>query len=442
MASKIPETGAGSRKRSSYGIAKIKETPFGQDVSSFFKKLGANLAERNNRLVSERESGNTVAKTFQKVGDYFTGTGEKTLSGEKSRLDSALQSNTFKPSGAPNLQQPSLAPGMPRQAGFVPNPDAQFERLGAGPRPGAEFGSGMTITQNRFGDVGIFDSLGKRAAPGQRFSGGDLGGTPLPAGQSPFFMKMNTSPENMSGTINYTDTFAQDAQRFGMQMENAKNDYRIGDGNPRFFTGPGEPGPGNYGQDSMMSQFRSRRDQLQSSLMDYERKNPLGPNATVGDIISQRAGSKTIRDEIRQIDEQIFGRTELANKIMTALIGKDTAMGVQGMENDAKLTGIDKEGQWNLAIRGLMEGEETKRNNDNIVAGRFDPKTQARDKGFETSLDFEKQAKLEYLKSLLTTGGVQDQASFNSVLRELSGGFGGNTNNITAFMDALEKEEK
>jgi len=386
-------------------------TPFGKHVSGIGKSVVSGIG---NKLSQVQDAKNAIAggvtDKFNQIGRYFGGTTSRDLKKEKKGLDVALDSNTFKPStlspGQP--QAPSPSAGVPRQSGFAPNPDAQFDRLGAGPRPGAELGPDKTITQNRFGEVGLWDKAGKRLDPMQnRVSGGNLGGTPVPAGQETSFMKVGSNP-NGPGVINYTELFNRDAKMAGLAMESAKAGQPPGG----FFTGPGEPGSGNYSQDSMMSQFKGRRDMIQSRLDDFERKNVLGPNASLGDIVNQRIASKGMRDEIKQIDEQIFGRTELANKIMAALIGNKGALDVQSLQNQGGMEKQALDNAGTYGVREMMEQAETGRTAMQIGAGQYAAKTTTPSEKRKSGYNFTKDSGMEAFKHLLQTEGLEAALKF------------------------------
>ena len=259
-----------------------------------------------------------------------------------------------------------------------------------------------------------------------RLSGGNLGGTPLPAGQQTTFNRISVpmpggaaapsggapaqpGASGFTGTTNYTNLFANDAKIDAMRLANAKNDYRIGEGNPRFFTGPGEPGAGNYAPGSATSQFQDRRNLVQAQLDEYNRRNPLASNASVGEIIAHQANTKSMRDEIQHIDEQIFGRTDLANKIMTALIGKDATLGAQALENEGKMGVQALENQSLNDLWTMREGEENKRHGLSLL---FGGKAGAgKDPLADADIDFRKSSGLEMLKYMKENGATQDELS-------------------------------
>ncbi|MCE5199085.1 hypothetical protein LLG39_08920, partial [bacterium] len=209
----------------------------------------------------------------------------------------------------------------------------------------------LTLGNTPSGKVGMFkDGQMLDAGAAQK----ELGVTKAPGS---FIGKMDTS--KMGGTIDYSNKFAQDEELFNARMAAVKRGDPAG---AQFFTGPGEPGPGTYGPNSESSQFRARRDLLSSQVDDFNRKNPITSGMNVGDIISNTLATSQARSEIKHIDEQIFGRTQLSNKIMEALIGKDTALHGQNMKNQGDFATQALENVGIMDARKLMEGSETQRN--------------------------------------------------------------------------------
>jgi len=124
MAQKIPATGPGSRDPKSYGAARLFNTPFAQDVAGVAKKIGSSIASGSNAMIqNEVDQETRASKNLDKVGSYFTGTGQNVLGDEKKRLDLALKSNTSPSS--PTISAPTQvgAPVVnPRQDLFAKKP--------------------------------------------------------------------------------------------------------------------------------------------------------------------------------------------------------------------------------------------------------------------------------------------------------------------------------
>lgn len=250
------------------------------------------------------------------------------------------------------------------------------------PRIGAKLGPGLTLTQDGQGTVSMFNADGTKADPSKaRLSGGNLGGTPLPAGQSPFFMKseaaktlvpqpgtasaipgMQQSPAVTMPGGNWTGMLNQDDAIFKAQMANVGQDYRIGTGNPAFASDP------------MMAQSLARRDSLQASLDTFNRQNPLRPGASVGEIISNRAATAAQRKELEALNADIFGRSDLGTKLQMAILDSLTKKGIAAGENQTALAkqGLENEGQF--ATRSMMEGNENLRHAASLRAGVGQPK--------------------------------------------------------------------
>ncbi|NCC84650.1 MAG: hypothetical protein EOM03_11060 [Clostridia bacterium] len=250
------------------------------------------------------------------------------------------------------------------------------------PRIGAELGPGLTITQDGQGTVSLFNADGTKADPSKiRLSGGNLGGTPLPAGQSPFFMKSEAAkglvpqpgpdsanpgtPQAPAATMlggNMTGMFAQDDAIFKARMANIGKDYRVGAGNPAFANDP------------QMAQLLARRDSLQSSVDTFNRQNPLDRGARVGDIISNRAATHQQRKEIEGLNKDIFGRSDLGTKLQMAMLDSLTKKDISQGENQTTLAkqNMENQGQWDT--RTMMEGNENMRHLANLQAGVGQPK--------------------------------------------------------------------
>ena len=371
----------------------------------------------------ERSLGNVLGDLFRKSGTAISIPGVE-------KDPAALVRSNYDETSWRNLQKPGVpgsATGTSNQS--APGPADLSKALdAAGQKNINRFDpSKLTIGNNEFtGQVGLFKDGQMLDSSKMRLSGGNLGGTPLPAGQQTTFNRISVpmpggaaapsggapaqpGASGFTGTTNYTNLFANDAKIDAMRLANAKNDYRIGEGNPRFFTGPGEPGAGNYAPGSATSQFQDRRNLVQAQLDEYNRRNPLASNASVGEIIAHQANTKSMRDEIQHIDEQIFGRTDLANKIMTALIGKDATLGAQALENEGKMSIQALENQSLNDLWTMREGEENKRHGLSLL---FGGKAGAgKDPLADADIDFRKSSGLEMLKYMKENGATQDELS-------------------------------
>lgn len=361
------------------------------------------------RLTQQPKPGSSTAKTD--IGSMLNSVGhngeERTL---WSVIEPSLRGSAIR---LPGVQQEFKAPGgkydettwrnnagktnMPVDAPSLPAGDTPFiaNRSASGTE---RFDPGkLTLGNTPSGKVGMFkDGQMLDTAAAQK----ELGINRAPGS---FIGKINT--DNLGGTIDFTKQFAQDDKIFKMRMQNGQND-------PQFFTGPGEPGPGTYGPNSEASAFRSRRDMLTAQVDDFNRKNPITSGMSVGDIVSNTLATSQARNEIKHIDEQIFGRTQLSNKIMEALIGKDTTLQAQGMKNQGDFATQQLENIGIMDARRLMEGAETQRNRESIVAGRYAGKGNEDLEKKKTKLDLLKSLGIEGYKGKIAAGDYDGASKF------------------------------
>ena len=330
------------------------------------------------RFFTEDSTGGFKESIFnQTVGAFFRKTGglPPDFFATRGGYDETSWRNPKMPRPTSNGQPAVPTPG-PAQLAAAESAPASRVNLG---------GKTPLLTNTAVGGVGIFDPKGNRMDP---------------SGLTGKMGKMGTLDRDFTGQA------ALDQNVFEMAMARAKDGTLPGG----FFTGPREPGPGTYGENSESMQLRNRRDLLQSRVDQFNRSNSLGPNASVGDIISNAAATKQMRDEIKALDTQIFGRTELSNKIMQALIGKDATLQAQMLENQG---GLDKqllENQGVMDVRKMMETEEGRRHLQTIL---FGGKTTGMDKDplINADIDFRKSSGLEMLKYMKENGKTPDEIS-------------------------------
>ena len=294
----------------------------------------------------------------------------------------------------------------------------------------------LTLGNGPDGKVGMFKD-GKMLDPTKtRLSGGNLGGTPLPAGQSPFFIKsqaaqglvpqpgtasaipgMQQNPAVGMPGGNWTGMLNQDDAIFKARMANVGQDYRIGTGNPAFASDP------------MMAQSLARRDSLQASVDTFNRQNPLRQGASVGDIISNRAATAVQRKEIEGLNADIFGRSDLGTKLQMAILDSLTKKDISRGDNQTTLAkqGLENEGLW--ATRSMMEGNENLRHAAGLEAGVGQPKP-----GEDPFAKVGPNAIQEVLKAQLAANPdmtIEDITSLvNNLRTSLSGKPGGQLTNV------------
>ena len=121
----------------------------------------------------------------------------------------------------------------------------------------------------------------------------------------------------------------------------------------QIFTGPGNAGAGRYDQGSDISRLQSRRSQLESQLANFERSNPISKSMSVSDIVKTAMASSPLRKEMAQIDEQIFGRNDLANKIQQEIIRANAGIAEQQLRNQGSLDLQSVSGQYGLAEQAM-----------------------------------------------------------------------------------------
>ena len=375
--SKVPESGAGSRDAGSYGAARLLNTPFAQDVGGAFKKAGSFLKDVSGKMVDNQVSTeNNFNENIGTAKRYFLGTTD--LSPEKRELDQALRQNTFKPSTL------SPAGSVQNSPGSNPTNTVPSKLIGAQQDAGtSRFDkSKLTLGNNPYtGQVGMFKD-GQMLDPSSvRLSGGNLGGTPLPDGQSPFFMKSEAAKglvpqpgtasavpgtqQSPAATMlggNWTGMLNQDDAIFKARMANIGKDYRVGAGNPAF------------AKDPQMAQLLARRDSLQSNVDTFNRQNPLDRGASVGDIISNRAATYQQRKEIEGLNKDIFGHSDLGTKLQMAMLDSLTKKDISRGDNQTKLAQQNMENQGMFDTHAMMEANANARHVANIQAGVGQPK--------------------------------------------------------------------
>ena len=267
--------------------------------------------------------------------DYIFGTQKSTLDKEGERLAAASSSNTFKPSKLTvDLNSPGKNP-VNGSTNTVPS-----KLIGAQQEAGtSRFDrSKLTLGNNPYtGQVGMFKN-------GEMISNQDAATVLGQKGKGQFLGKFSAP---VGGVTDFTNLFSQDQKLFQAQMAAVNRGEGSG-----IFTGPADPGAGRYGQGSQISALQSRRDMLQSKIDLYNKNNPITKGSSVGDIISNTVATQQMRDEIKHIDDTIFGKNDLANKIQQEIIRMQSGENEQNLRNKGAL-----ESQHIAGNYGLMQQE-------------------------------------------------------------------------------------
>lgn len=267
--------------------------------------------------------------------DYLFGTQKSTLDKEGARLAAASSSNTSKGSSLQGTgNNPVFQPGTPvvtaQAAAPIPvNPSSPFAKPNNNGMINVEDFKNVPPRSSSFNPSGmtIGNAFGSSQPAGMRQGGPQ-------------------SPGNMIS--DYTNLFAQDQKLFQAQMAALNRN----DGT-QIFTGPGNAGAGRYDQGSDISRLQSRRGQLESQLANFERSNPISKSMSVSDIVKTAMASSPLRKEMARIDEQIFGRNDLANKIQQEIIRANAGIAEQQLRNQGSLDLQSVSGQYGLAEQAM-----------------------------------------------------------------------------------------
>ena len=267
--------------------------------------------------------------------DYLFGTQKSTLDKEGARLAAASNANTFKGSSLQGTgNNPVFQPGTPVTPTSTPapapvNPSSPFAKPNSNGMINVEDFKNVPPRSSSFNPSGM--------------TIGNTSGSSQPAG-----MRQGgpQSPGNM--VSDYTNLFAQDQKLFQAQMAAVNRN----DGT-QIFTGPGNSGAGRYDQGSDISRLQSRRGQLESQLANFDRSNPISKSMSVSDIVKTAMASSPLRKEMAQIDEQIFGRNDLANKIQQEIIKANAGIAEQQLRNKGSLDVQGVSGQYGLAEQAM-----------------------------------------------------------------------------------------
>ena len=198
--------------------------------------------------------------------------------------------------------------------------------------------SKLTLGNNPYtGQVGMFKN-------GEMISNQDAATALGQKGKGQFLGKFSAP---VGGVTDFTNLFSQDQKLFQAQMAAVNRGEGSG-----IFTGPADPGAGRYGQGSQISALQSRRDMLQSKIDLYNKNNPITKGSSVGDIISNTVATQQMRDEIKNIDDTIFGKNDLANKIQQEIIRMQSGENEQNLRNKGAA-----ESQHIAGNYGLMQQE-------------------------------------------------------------------------------------
>lgn len=210
--------------------------------------------------------------------------------------------------------------------------------------------SKLTLGNNPYtGQVGMFKD-GQMLEPGSvRLSGGNLGGTPLPAGQSPFFMKseaakglvpqagtasaipgmqqnpvLTTPGGNMTGIMNQETAMLSAAMGQGMKP-----------GQYQDFSKSIGMNPSTPGGDAA---FRSIEAQIADlTNMNKQLAGGYGQSTEMGGWSKTKRTNMIMQntDQIRQLNDSLTGRSTLANDLVKALLAAQTEKETTAMTANA-----------------------------------------------------------------------------------------------------------
>ena len=200
--------------------------------------------------------------------------------------------------------------------------------------------SKLTLGNNPYtGQVGMFKN-------GEMISNQDAATALGQKGNGQFLGKFSAP---VGGVTDFTNLFSQDQKLFQAQVAAVNRGEGSG-----IFTGPADPGAGRYGQGSQISALQSRRDMLQSKIDLYNKNNPITKGSSVGDIISNTVATQQMRDEIKNIDDTIFGKNDLANKIQQELIRMQAGANEQNIRNQGAIDSQNIAGSYGLMQQRLQ----------------------------------------------------------------------------------------
>lgn len=312
------------------------------------------------------------------AGQFFSSTGGLDDDARKRLFSKKTAGN---PVPLPAASQPAIKnqPG-PAQLAAAESAPAAATRLSA---------TSPTIAKTAGGGVSVFGRDGRAIDPASL--AGKMG-------------KVGSLQRDMTGQA------SADNKVFEMAMARAK-DGTLPKGFS-YFSPPGQPGGGTYAPDSRMTELQSRRDLIQSRIDDYNSKNALRPGASVGEIISRSAATKQMRDEVKNLDTQIFGRSDLANKIQMAIIDSITKKEIGANANLTELEKQNMENQGLFDIHKMRENAETLRTGMQINAGQYSPKSQMKDYDTQGYMDLLKAGGAKQLEVLLQSDPNMDSAAF------------------------------
>jgi len=293
-----------------------------------------------------RNDQGSYPKIQQRVGDYLGGTGDATLGDEKKKLDQTLRQNTFKLSVlSPNKPSPS-APGN-GTTNTVPS-----KLIGAQQEAGtSRFDkSKLTLGNNPYtGQVGMFKD-GQMLEPGSvRLSGGNLGGTPLPVGQSPFFMKSEAAKtlvpqpgtasaipgmqQNPAVTMpggDWTGTMNQETAMLSTALGQNMKPGQYQDFSKSIGMNPNTPG-GDGAFRNIESQISMLNNQNSQLMGGYGQSVEMGNMSKTKRLAMVQANN----EQIKGLSDSLTGRSTLANDLVKALLTAQTGKETTAMTANA-----------------------------------------------------------------------------------------------------------
>lgn len=407
-----PNTAVPSRGKTGTVIAPAatKQRPYAPEA-----RPAAPVVQKNTQPVdlfsnySEFENKKTIGGSASAVVSPV-GTTSLSASNPKASLFAAASADI----ASQGQSKPFAGPGQ--QSPFQSAPSANLAFAESSLRGSAMRPTGGTplLSQDATGRVGWFGADGRPAqsvfdaAPG------------LPAGSA-----------LASSSNNYTSRFQADSDIFKAQVAALDRGEPIGP----MYTPQGQPGPGTYQQDSFMDRLSSQRDLLSKKVASMNASSGLSESSSIGDIISQQMKTKNLRDEIKSIDTQLLGRSELANKIQLAILQNLGAQTVQGMKESGDDRRAVAENRSLFDVHSMREKMETGRSvmdnmsAERIAAGRLAADdAAAKQKAGEKNTDFvngiNKDAMMKIIEANIPKdGGAVDPKSIAELTRKTYSAF-------------------
>ena len=314
--SKVPETGAGSRDAGSYGIRSVPEK-----IAGLFKSTGGLDDDARARLFP-----GTVPAKNSTISGYSDISGlqkAEAKAGLRPKMPVGNSSSYGSNQGTPVKSQVDDKLSIDR---FDPNK--------------------LTLGNGPDGQVGMFKD-GQMLDPGSvRLSGGNLGGTPLPAGQSPFFMKseaaktlvpqpgtasaipgMQQNPAVTTLGGNMTGLMNQETAMLSSVLQGTKSGANFGQ---NFGQAPAAPGGapqiGDRAYRDLERNITDMRNQQKAFMSGNYSPSAFGTLSPT----KRMAMAASLGEQIKGMEDTLFNRSSLANDLVKALVAAQSGENIAG----------------------------------------------------------------------------------------------------------------